>query len=137
MTAVQQNSTKSTTRITTAQVAVIEALVQGGSVTDATKKANVDRTTFYVWMKTDAKFVAELNRAKQEKIDSMHAQLRELAVIAMATLKQMLTGTNVSPAVQLRAALAVLAATGALEPEPIGETNRDKIEFDQFMEMMH
>jgi hypothetical protein len=95
--------------------------VRGENVASATRKVGLDRSTFYDWLKSNPVFVSELNRAEREKIDSMRAQLRELADVAMATLKQMLTGTNVSPAVQLRAAITVLEATGALEPEPLGQ----------------
>ena len=59
-----QKSTESITReLTPKQIQVIDALAHDSSVTDAAKRGEVDRTTIYVWMKTDALFVAELNRA--------------------------------------------------------------------------
>ena len=101
----QQNSTESTAILAPEQTAVIMALMAGGTVTDATKQANVDRTTYYLWLKSDATFYAELNRAKREQTDTMRAQLRSLADTAVATVREMLTGTEVPPGVRLKAAV--------------------------------
>jgi hypothetical protein len=130
----QQNSTKSTATLTQQQWEMIAALVRGATVTDATKQANVDRTTFYLWLKSDATFVAELNRAKQEQTDAIRAQLRGLADTAMATLREMLIGAEISPGVRLKAALSVLQSLGSLEPEPIGKTEPDQVETQQFLD---
>lgn len=110
-----QNSTESTPDLTSPQVQVISALVAGATVTDATKQANVDRTTFYLWLRADAMFQAEFNRAKQEHAESMRARLRGLAELAFSTLEKTLTGKNVPPGVRLRAALAVLQGAEALD----------------------
>jgi hypothetical protein len=130
----QQNSTKSTATLTQQQWELVAALVRGATVTDATKQANVDRTTFYLWLKSDATFVAELNRAKQEQTDAIRAQLRGLADTAMATLREMLIGAEISPGVRLKAALSVLQSLGSLEPEPIGKTEPDQVETQQFLD---
>jgi hypothetical protein len=117
----QQNSTESTLKLH--QTSVIAALMRGATVTEATKQADVDRSTYYVWLKSDANFAAELDRAKREQAESMRAQLRGLADTAIATLREILTGKDVAPAVRLKAALSVLQGTGALEPETIGKTD--------------
>lgn len=127
----QQHSTESTTELAPHQAEVITALMRGASVTDATRQANVDRTTFYLWIKSDAVFQAELNRARQEQAESMRAQLRGLADTAVSTVREMLTGTDVPPGVRLKAALAVLQATGTLEPQDSGTTDPEDIERDQ------
>ena len=124
----QQNSTESTLELAPQQAEVITALVRGATVTDATKQANVDRTTFYLWLRSDATFQAELNRAKQEQMDAMRAQLRGLADTAVSTVREMLTGSDVPAGVRLKAALAVLQGIGTLEPEEIGETDPAAIE---------
>jgi hypothetical protein len=80
----EQNSTESTAVLGSQQTEVISALVRGATVTDATKKANIDRTTFYLCLKSDTNFQAELNRAKKEHTNAMRAQLRELADTAIA-----------------------------------------------------
>ena len=113
------------------QMEVITALMCGATVADATKQANVDRTTFYLWMKSDANFQAELNRAKQERKDSMRAQLRGLADKAVSTMHEMLTGMDIPAGVRLKAALAVLHSTGTLAPEQIGKTDPAAIEEEE------
>ena len=118
-----QKSTESTPEIEPEQAEVITALIRGATITDATRRANVDRSTFYLWLKSDAAFEAELNRAKREQRDALRAQFRELAEVAMSTVRAMLTGPDVPPAVRLRAAIAVLQSVGTLEPEEIGETD--------------
>jgi hypothetical protein len=132
----RQFSTESTAVLAQQQTAVITALIGGATVTDATKAASVDRTTFYLWLKTDASFQAELNRAKREQMEAMRAQLRALADIAVATVQQMLTGPDVPAGVRLKAALAVLRSVGTLEPEPIGNVDPDKIASDMFVEQI-
>ena len=122
----QQNSTESTVALVPQQTEVIMALVRGATVTDATRQANIDRTTFYLWLKSDANFLAELNRAKKEQTDAIRAQFRDLADSAVSTVREMLTRTDVPPAVRLRAALAVI---GTLTAEPIGETDPKRIEY--------
>lgn len=111
----QQSSTESTAVLGPQQADVIIALMRGATVTDATKQANVDRTTFYLWMKSDANFQAELNRAKQEQMDAVRARLRGLADTAVSTIEEMLTDKDVPPGVRLRAALAVLLGSDTLE----------------------
>ena|ERR1035441_402727 len=127
----QQNSTESTAVLAPQQAEVITALVRGATVTDATKQANIDRTTFYLWLRSDANFLAELNRAKKEHTDAMRAQLRELADTAVSTVREMLTGADVPAGVRLKAAL-VLQSVGTLQPEPIGKTDPQQIESDIF-----
>jgi hypothetical protein len=70
----------------------------------------VDRTTFYLWIKSDAVLQAELNRARQEHAEAMRAQVQELADAAVTTVREMLTG---------------------LEPQDSGTTDPEDIERDQ------
>lgn len=127
----QQNSTESTTELTPQKAEAIAAVARGATVTDAAKQAGVDRTTFYLWERSDVRFQAELNRAKQEQMDGMRARLRGLADAAVSTLQEMLTGTEVPAGVRLKAALAVLQSIGTLEPEEIGQTDPAAIRWDQ------
>ena len=127
----QQHSTKSTPELAPHRADVIAALMRGASVTDATREANVDRTTFYLWLKSDAAFQAELNRAKQEQAEAMRAQLRGLADAAVSTVREMLTGADIPAGVRLKAALTVLQAMGTLEPQEGATTDPEDIERDQ------
>jgi len=109
----RQNSTEST--LTPKQIQVIEALASGASVTDAAKRAGVDRSTVYLWMKDDDNFEAELSLARRECADTMRARLRELGEDAVKAVRELMTGTDVSAAVRLRAALSVLQGLGAMD----------------------
>jgi transposase-like protein len=109
----QQNSTQST--LTPKQIEVIEALASGASVTDAARRAGVDRSTVYLWMRDDDNFEAELSLARRECADTMRARLRELAEDAVKAVRELMTGTDVSAAVRLRAALSVLQGLGAMD----------------------
>jgi len=131
----QQNSTESTMELAPQQAEVITALVRGATVTDAAKQANIDRTTFYLWLKSDATFQAELNRAKREQMDAMRAQLRGLADAAVSTLRETLTGTEIPAGVRLKAALAVLQGIGTLEPEEVGKTDPAAIKEERMFDL--
>ena len=109
----QQDSTQST--LTPKQVEVIEALVIGASVTDAAKRAGVDRSTVYLWMREETDFKAQLMLARRDCADAMRARLRELADDAVATVREVLTSKEVSAAVRLKAALAVLQSVGSMK----------------------
>jgi AcrR family transcriptional regulator len=119
----RRSSTQSTPQLAPQQLEVISALARGASVSDAAKHADISRATFYCWLGSDARFKAELNRAKQEHSDFVRAQLGELADTAVSTIREMLTGTATPPGIRLKAALAVLQRIGTLHPEEIGNTD--------------
>jgi 50S ribosomal subunit-associated GTPase HflX len=132
MSQLRNNSTESTqstesTELTPQQTEVITALARGATVTDATQQANIDRTTYYLWLK-NPNFEAELNRAKKEQADARRVQLHGLADTAISTLREILTGADVPAPVRLKAALAVLQSIGTLKSEPNGEIDPEKIE---------
>ena len=66
-------------------------------------------------MKTSGEFEAQLTLARRNCADIMRARLRELAEAALKIVGEMMTRQEISPAVRLRAALAVLQSFGALE----------------------
>ena len=105
----QQKSSKSTkSTLSTKQIEVIAAVVSGATVTAATKTAGVDRSTFYLWMRSDADFVAELDRAQKERETTVRAHLDSFTDAALDALEEMLD-PDTPPAVRLRAALQILA----------------------------
>ena len=110
---IRQNSTDST--LEPKQLEVIEALASGASVTDAAKRAGVDRTTIYHWRKASSDFETQLALARRECADTLRARLRELADDALKTVRETMTSPEISPAVRLKAALSVLHSLGALE----------------------
>jgi hypothetical protein len=116
----QQISTDST--LERKQLEAIEALASGASVTDAAKKAGVDRTTVYYWLKSSGEFEAQLALAQRECADRMRARLRGLEDDALAVIRETMTDTKISPAVRLKATLSVLQSLGALK-ESNGEAD--------------
>lgn len=110
---IQRNPTQST--LTPKQIEVIEALVVGASVTDAAKRAGVDRSTVYLWMREETDFKVQLMLARRDCADTMRARLRELADDAVKTVQEVLSSKEVSAAVRLKAALAVLQSVGSMK----------------------
>jgi hypothetical protein len=124
-----QKSTESTIReLTPKQNQVINVLAHGSSVTNAATQGEVDRTTIYQWMRRDALFVAELNRALEDRRDVSRAQLGELASEASNVVSDLLKGEDTPAAVRLKTALCVLQAVGALSSRAIGRTDPEAIE---------
>ena len=110
------------------QLAAIAALVNGASVTDAAKRAGVDRTTLHRWRSGDSRFVAELNRAKQEALDAVRGEMRNALADAAKVVRELITSADTPPSIRLRASLALLESAGALAPESIGPTTVEAVE---------
>ena len=102
---------------------MIASLVVGRSVTEAAQDAGVDRTTVYLWKRTDPAFVAEINRLHQEARRTIHASYRFLAVDAIDVLREALRDAPLP--LRVKAALAVLDKTGAGKPEPAETTDAE------------
>jgi hypothetical protein len=111
--------------LSAAQASVIGALAAGRKVSDAAEQAGVDRTTVYVWMKNDADFVAELNRARWEYREQLRAGLETLATEAVGTLSNVLKAHSAE--LRARTAVAALRITRNLATQPCGPTDPDEI----------
>jgi hypothetical protein len=85
-------------------------------------------------------FIAGLNRAKLFRRERLRADVLSLASEAMATLRGLVSGSDVPPSVRLRASLAILEAADALKTEEIGPTTaegvRAKIENKRFIDSL-
>ena len=64
-----------------------------------------------------------MNRAKSYRAERLRADVRSLASDAVATLRELVSGPDVPPAVRLRASLAILQAADAMKAETIGSTS--------------
>jgi hypothetical protein len=116
---VQHNATE----LTVPQVSAVAALAVGSTVTQAALRAGVDRSTLHRWLADDPIFVAALNQAKQEAIDAIRIEVMVGATEAVRVVRDILSSAQVSPALRLRAALALLHSVGVMNPEPIGPTD--------------
>ncbi len=128
----QQESTDSA-ELSQSQITAIAAITAGSTIMEAASKAGIDRSTIHLWLKQDAVFVAELNRAKLEQVQLVKDELRALAVDATRTLRDLLTAPETPPTIRLRAAVAVLQAVGGLEPEKIGPTDAGEVQYNLAM----
>jgi transposase-like protein len=97
----QQNTTVATP-LTLPQEKVFEALIAGATVTDAARQAGVDRSTVYRWLH-ESTFYLSFNQAKEERTESVRAELRSLGKDAVETLRGLLKEA-VPPAVRFKAA---------------------------------
>jgi transposase len=104
----RQNSTEST--LTPKQLEVIQAIAGGASKAEAARRADVDRTTIYTWLKNDPDFEAVLTLARCECADATKARLRELADDAVKTVSEIMKSKEIPAGVRLKAALAVINA---------------------------
>ena len=89
------------------QAQVIAALAQGRTVTAAAKDAGLHRNTIYNWFHEPA-FQTAADEAQREYIAVLSDGMRDLAALAVETLRSLLEDPNTPPAVRLRTALAIL-----------------------------
>ena len=120
------------------QLRAVNVLAGAGS--DGTNVAGIEPETAADWLRDDPEFVAGLNRAKSFRRERLRADVRSLASDAMATLRELVSGSDVPPAVRLRASLAILQAADVLNVEEIGPTSAEgieaKMEHERFIESL-
>jgi hypothetical protein len=93
--------------LSTVQLEAIAALATGQTILAAAGQTGVHRATVHNWLKLPA-FSAALDQACQDHAAEISARLSQVASLAIDTIRQILTDPNASPAVKLRAAIAVL-----------------------------
>jgi len=108
------------------QMKAVAALASGNSVLAAAQHTGVHRATIHNWLKLPD-FRAALEQGRRDYASHTHAKLKEIADLAIDTLRQILTDPKASPSVKLRAALAVLDRP--LFPQPV---TAQPEEFEQF-----
>ena len=97
------------------QLAALEALLVGRTVTEAAVAAQVDRTTVHRWLREDFVFQAQLNQERRQLRRQMSARLTHLAERAVAAVEQALEDPNPTIGLALLKGLGLL--TGS--PPPI------------------
>jgi hypothetical protein len=90
------------------------------------------------WLRDGAEFIAGLNRAKSSRKERLRADVPSPASDVMTTLRELVFGPDVPPAVRLRASLAILQATAAMKADDVGPISaarvRAKMERKRFLE---
>ena len=90
------------------QAQVIEALAQWHTITAAAEDADVHRTTIHHWIRSEPAFKTAMQAAHSEYTATLNDGMRELAALALKTLRDLLNDPFTPPALRLKAALAVL-----------------------------
>jgi hypothetical protein len=102
--------------------------------------AECDPEAMAAWTSRDAEAVAAENRVKAFGRERLRADVRSLATQAVATLRELITGSDVPPSVRLRASLAILQAADAMAIEGIGPTSAEGVQakrsHDAFIESL-
>ena len=96
------------TGLSPVQTRVAAALAQGATVTGAAREAGIHRTTIHHWFRTEPRFNQAVQQARAEFAATLADELKDLATLALATLRDLLTNPNTPASVRLKAALAVL-----------------------------
>jgi uncharacterized protein YecA (UPF0149 family) len=110
------------TALSPAQVKVAVALAGGLSISAAARETDISRTTIYDWLNNDAEFRSKYDILRQNLEDELKDQVLELRSMALARLRSLLENPDTPPAIQLRAALAVLKDTLAA---PLNKTEQN------------
>jgi hypothetical protein len=107
--------------LTPAQLAAVESLASGGTVSAAAKAAGIERLAVDDWLANHPMFIAELNARRRDRLDQVQGRLRNLADKAVATIERMLDDESLPAAVRLKVVQIVLDASGGIpKAEPIG-----------------
>lgn len=98
------------------QLQVIELLMAGQTVSEACKRVGLDRSTYYLWAKSDPVFVSEMSRARAELRHSFRIRLAKMTDQAIGVVEELLANAE-DPKIRMQAALSILKANGLLEPD--------------------
>jgi len=99
--------TDSSANLSPAQAQVVAALAQGRTVTAAALEASLHRNTIYNWL-NEPEFKTAVDEAQREYVAILSDGMRDLAALALATMRSLLEDPKTPPAVRLKTALAIL-----------------------------
>jgi hypothetical protein len=118
-----QKTTPTARKLTRAQLAALEGLLQGKTVTAAAEGAGVARETVHRWKRQDWAFQAALNRGQRELHEAVHARLLAVAVAASGNVASAIEHGDLRASIVLLKGLGSLAgtppATGSEDPETL------------------
>lgn len=96
--------------LSTTQLAAIEALLTGATVTHAAREAGVARTTVHRWLRDDWDFQAALNRERRELCDAIRSRLLRAAESSAALVLKAVDGGDVQVALSVLKGLGLLGS---------------------------
>jgi hypothetical protein len=114
--------------------------VLAGAETNGAGLADCEPEAVAGWSGHDPEFIAALNRAKSFQRERLRAEVRSLASVAMATLRELVSSPDAAPSVRLRASLAILQAANALKADDVGPKTAEgvqaRIAHERFVESL-
>jgi transposase-like protein len=105
--------------LTPQQHQVMNLLADGHSIIGAAAAAGISRNTIRNWRRCVPAFARELEFATREQALAWHEQALLLAPIATKTISDILNDPEASPALRLRAAIAILKMAADPQPKPL------------------
>ncbi len=119
-----------TGQLTVQQQNAIDLLIQGQSDREVAEAVGVARQTVTTWRNSNADFVAELNRRRQEVWGGQVEQLRQLVAKAVQVLAEDLEDDD--KALRQRAAIHILRAVGLYGANlcPTGSTDSEAVKLE-------
>ena len=128
----QQNGTD----LKPVQLATVEKLMTGSSVTDAAKAANVSRGTIHRWLSEDFKFQAELSRRRRDLQMVVDSSLLAIAHRATEVVAAAVESGDVTASIRVLKGIGALSGNapriGAEDPK----TLREKANYRRFQDLM-
>lgn len=103
-------------QLTPKQLAVLEALLSGSTVSAAAETAGIHRSTIHEWLH-QLPFKSAYEEARRNRAQAVQDEMHAMAGFALAAMRDTLTDPSTSASTRLRAALAVLKS--ATNPEPV------------------
>lgn len=100
------------TAVETAKATALRLLADGIAVSKVAETTGVSRVTLWRWQRNDPHFAAALAAARQGELDEHRYTLEQSVSAAVARLTALLDDPMAPPAVQLRAAEAILDRAG-------------------------
>ena len=99
--------------LTPKQIEVLTHFLDGATISRAARKAQVHRSTIYLWLKEDPAFTAGFTRQRTLLAEAVADRLQELHIEALDAIEESLCGPESTPAVRLRAAIFLLKGGAA------------------------
>jgi hypothetical protein len=129
---VKPNASQPSSKLTTIQQCVVNALAAGATLTNAAEQYGVHRVTVYRWMKTHKEFTIALRQAQADFVLARRDALFHLSTRAMETLLAILDNPKSSPAVLFKTAAFILQRpqqpnAGWSMPEPAPDPDDNKL----------
>lgn len=96
------------------QIELISNILQSPSLAEAIKKTGVAASTAYRWHSSDKEFIAELNRVKQETLESVTVYLQASLVRCSDELMDIVKDKEISPQIRINAISLIFQNARAL-----------------------